>query len=413
MYDAGTETRQASPTKTSGGAGEQGPPPDQPVEIIFHEAAWRGVFGEYRAAMKHVTEAPDSFHYSTLLVRAGMAIGRRVWFPYAMKLFPNFYCLNFGPTGDRKTTAQRYFADLGSAPVKMISGAGSGEGLADEFQALPPGTPCVISLEEFSELLRRGRWDGATVLQFLTSCFDCPTDYELKYRKNPIALKEPTPSLLSGTTPDWFWQSAKLSDFQGGFGNRLLYFTGNRKPSIPLPVEADLAPIRSKIDALASVPSGPARLSIQATKLWKEFYPAWETKQRNRDPMHQVAVERIPAYVLKIGMVHAGLENSLPEITEDQLTAAILVGDSCTRFAGELLSLQNAGTNPRKELERRILAFVGQQAGNQTTKRQIYKSLWRHYSCAEDFERSFRALVQAGELFCEAKVKGMCIVSIP
>lgn len=382
-------------------------------KLALPETVWRGAFGEYRSLMANATEAPDGFHYSTLLARAGATLGRRIWFRYGMRLFPNFYIVNFGPTGDRKTTAQRCFENLGNAPLKLISGAGSGEALADEFRDLSPGTSCTFQLEEFSELLRRGKWEGATVLQFLTTCFDCPPQYDQKFRKNPVSLIEPTPNLLAGTTPEWFWASARLSDFQGGFGNRLLFFTGTRKGPIPLPSEPDLTAIQAKVDALAEIPGGEARLNHEAVGLWETFYSAWEAEQQRRDQMLRVTVERIPAYILKIAMVYAAFEYTLPTITYSQLRAAILAGHFCTRCAEELLSLQHAGTNPTKELERRILAFVVRQPRRRTTKREIYRALSRHYSNAAEFDRSFRALERAGELLAEPVGKGSWTVSIP
>lgn len=393
-----------SPKKPNGQSADGAEPDGSSKKLALPDAAWRGVFGEYRKAMREATEAADEFHFSTLLVRAGMTLGRRVWFNYGMKVYPNFYVLNFGPTGDKKTTAQRYLDGLGRMTVKVISGAGSGEALADEFQSVSAGEPCLICLEEFSELMRRGRWEGATVLPFLTTCFDCPPKYELRFRKSPVVIDEPTPNLIAGTTPEWFWQGFRLSDFQGGFGNRLLFFTGGRKNPIPLPSEPGLKLVSAAIDALASVPSGKARYTPEAEKLWRDFYRAWDPAQQKRDPMLRVAVERIPSYTLKIGMVYAGFEGTLPEITHAQLAAAILVGDFCAKCAEELLSLQNAGTNPAKELERRILAYVTQHPG--TTQRQVYKALHRHYSDTERFWRSLRALLNAGMLLAESKGKG-------
>jgi hypothetical protein len=76
-----------------------------------------------------------------------------------------------------------------------------------------------------------------------------------------------------------------------------------------------------------------------------------------------------------------------------------------------LLSLQHSGTNPRKELERRILAFVTGQPGREATKREIYKALWRHYADAEAFNRAFDSLVRAGELFTRSAGRGSVRVS--
>jgi hypothetical protein len=387
-----------------------GAKPEAP--LVLPERVWRGPFGDYRKAMKNATEAPDAYHFSTLLVRAGMGLGRRVRFYLGMWIYCNFYCLNFGDTGDRKTTAQRQLPMLGSEPVKMIEGAGSGEGLADQFQTLRPGSPCVISLEEFSELLRRGRWDGSTLIQFLTTCWDCRDRYEVPFRKKPINLELPTPSLLAGTTPEWFWADLRLRDMAAGFGNRLQYWTGKKKEPIPLPAEPDLANIRSQIDKLAKVPEGNARLAPKARELWEDFYNAWEEEQKKRAPMLRKIVERLPAYVIKTAMVYAGFEKSLPEIINEQLEAAILVGNFNTACAEELLSLQNAGSNPRKELERRIVAFVAAHPPK-TTKHYTYKALWRHYPDAVFFDQVFNGLARAGELRVEPQVKGRVDVGIP
>jgi hypothetical protein len=77
----------------------------------------------------------------------------------------------------------------------------------------------------------------------------------------------------------------------------------------------------------------------------------------------------------------------------------------------ELLSLQNAGTNPRKELERRILGFIARQPGRSTRKREIYRNLHRHYRDAEEFNRAYESLRRAGELF-EATIGQAVSVSL-
>jgi len=376
----------------------------------FPKAAWRGLFADYRAATEQATEASDAFHFAALWARCAVALGRRVRFPYGMQLFPNVYLVCFGPTGDRKTTATRLGAEIGSA-FKIVRGGGSGEGLADEFCDVEPGYGLLLYAEEFSQVLRPGRWDGATLMPFLTQCFDCPPRYEMKFRKSPVQLERPTPSLLAGVTPDWFWQDFRAKDFQGGFGNRLFFFAGARKPSMPLPETPKLDAISSAVDSLAVVGPCEARLEAEARALWEKFYRAWEAEESRRDPLSLAAVKRIPSYVLKLAMLYAALEGTLPEIMYDQLSAAIQVGRFGEKCAQELLSLQNAGTNPRKELERHILALVNTEPGRVATKRETYKRLWRHYSDAEAFNRAFDSLVRAGELFTKPAGRGSVHVS--
>ena len=165
------------------------------------------------------------------------------------------------------------------------------------------------------------------------------------------------------------------------------------------------------MNALALVQPCQVRLENSACALWDQFYRAWRAEESRRDPLLLAAVQRTPAYVLKLAMLYAAAERTLPGITLEQLKAAILVGRYGEACAAELLSLQNAGTNQRKELERRILACVASQPGNMTTKREIYRRLWRHYSDAEAFNRAFDSLIRAGELFSKPAVRGTVWVS--
>jgi hypothetical protein len=145
--------------------------------------------------------------------------------------------------------------------------------------------------------------------------------------------------------------------------------------------------------------------------LWRKFYCAWDAEERRRDPLLLAAVKRIPAYILKLAMLYAALEGTLPQIESDPLAAAILVGRYGEDCAKELLALQNAGTNPRKELERRILAFVAARQGSVPNKREIYRALARHYKDTEEFNRALDSLVKAGMLFAKQFERGSVLIS--
>ena len=376
----------------------------------FPEKAWRGLFAVYRAAMADATEASDAFHFAALWARCAVALGRRVQFRYGMPLFPNVYLLCFGTTGDRKTTATRNTGELGSA-FKIVRGGGSGEGLADEFAAAEPGKGLLLYAEEFSQILRPGRWEGATLIPFLTACFDCPPQYEMKLRKSPVKLDRPTPTVLGGTTPEWFWQDFHARDFQGGFGGRIFFFTGRPKEDIPLPKTPNVTGVSRGVDKLELVTPCEAGFDVEASELWDTFYRTWRKEETRHDALLQTAVRRIPAYVLKLAMLYAASEGTLPEINLDQLSAAVQVAKYGVGCAKELLSLQCSGINPRKELERRILGFVSSQPGCKTTKREIYRALARHYSDAEAFNRAFESLVRAGELFTKSAGRSSFLVS--
>jgi len=377
----------------------------------FPEAAWRGIFDDYRKANERATEASDVFHFGSLWARAAASLGRRVHFSLGMDIYPNVYMVNYGPTGDRKTTATRQATGLGNG-IKVISGGGSGEGLADAFGKLEAGQGALIHAEELSQILRPGRWEGSTLLPMLTQCFDCPERYEMNFRKAGVALERPTPNLLAGVTPEWFWRDFRAVEFQGGFGNRLFFLTGSPKECMPRPERPELSSIIRAVEGLADVEECRARFDDSAGELWDKFYRAWHRAEMksDADSLYHVAVKRIPAYVLKLAMLYAASEGTLPEIHADQLSAAILVGQHGAKCAEELLSLQHTGTSARKELERRILAYM--QCQKVTMRRHVLRALQRHYKDVEEFNRALDSLVKAEELFVKRPIgKGPTWVS--
>jgi Bifunctional DNA primase/polymerase, N-terminal/Primase C terminal 1 (PriCT-1) len=372
----------------------------------FPDAAWRGLFSHYRDAMRACSEASDVFHFLAFWTAAGNALGRRVFFPYGMRLYPNVYGIAFGPTGDFKTSALKRAAEsTESAGLRVVRGVGSGEGITED---LGPD-PTLFSLDEFTSLLRQGKWNGSTLLPTLTEIFDCLDKYERKYRKNPISLNFPTCSILACTTQAWFWRDVTESDFEGGFGNRFIYLTGppnepKSRPGIP-----DLRFVVTKLEELKAFPEQEAFLDPKAEKMWDRFYLPWRKKQFS--PLEGAATKRIPAYVLKLAMVYAALEGTLPEIQDEQLKAALLVGNYAVKCAQQLIGERFSGANAFRELEKKILAKVAGAPNHVITKRNLLRSLARHYQNAEQFNRVFESMVRAGNLFTQPLGHGRVNVS--
>ena len=73
----------------------------------FPENAWRGVFADYRHAMDGTTEACDAAHFATLWASVAVALGRNVSMFSGDTVYPNVYLSVFGPSGDKKTTAEQ------------------------------------------------------------------------------------------------------------------------------------------------------------------------------------------------------------------------------------------------------------------------------------------------------------------
>ena len=251
--------------------------------------------------------------------------------------------------------------------------------------------------EELSALLARGRWSGATVLEFLTETFDCPPEWGLKYKKSPVSILKPTPSILAGTTPEWFWKNARDEDFYGGFGNRFLYLTGRKKAPLPDPKEPDavrLRAVKTKLTALGKLEGVKASWDSRSKRLWEEFYRDWESRERSG--LLSAALKRVHVYVRKLAMTYAACEETLPEITLDQLQAAIGVGVYSAECTEALIDARNQNTRPESELERRFIAWVEKHPG--TRVRHMQQTVSKYCGSAEVFNRVLRNLAQADQL---------------
>src|SRR5437867_10548618 len=89
-------------------------PADQDDSIpAFPELAWRASFKDYRDAMDGSTEASDVVHFATLWAATAVAAGRRVSYYAGDCIYPNVFLNYYGPTGDKKTTAERRLFQCG------------------------------------------------------------------------------------------------------------------------------------------------------------------------------------------------------------------------------------------------------------------------------------------------------------
>jgi hypothetical protein len=254
--------------------------------------------------------------------------------------------------------------------------------------------------EEYSEILIRAGWDGATIKSVITSLYDCPEFYELKFKRDirkgepPPRLTEPTLNLLVCTTPATFWKYLRDEDMESGFGNRWLYLSGAKRPTIPRPVRPDeqaLVQVERTLERLTALVRTECHLAPGAEPLWDEFYRAWEAE--GWSPLTRVAVKRVPQYVLKLAMLYAALEGTLPVLTAEQVSAAILVGHFAARGADRLIQDLKPG-GFRSRLEMRILEIVASgPLATYKIKRQVGGGV-----SVEDVDRTIKALERAGEI---------------
>jgi hypothetical protein len=280
----------------------------------------------------------------------------------------------------------------------VIRNLGSTEGLADAW-ARDDGADAVALFfwEELTPLIARGRWSGSTILEFITETFDCPPEWGTQYRKNPIRIVAPTPTILAGTTSEWFWKNARPDDFFGGFGNRFLFLTGLKKLPIPNPARPGtlaLQQVRAALARLSGIHAVETRFSPAAERLWERFYMDWE--QRERTGLYAAAVKRVHVYVRKLAMTYAALEGTLPEINIGQLKAAIAVGVYAGECARDLVDAQTANLRPEADLEQKFLKWIGEHEG--ARKRHMQQTLSKATGGCEVFNRVLLNLARADRI---------------
>lgn len=378
-------------------------PPEDTPPPTFPAGAWRGLFNVYRRAMEGSTEASDVAHFATFWTAVAVILGRKVRMFSGIDIYPNVYLCFYGPSNDKKTTAQRRIMSHKLLPdnhgVAILSNAGSVQGMADIIATSDPGVSLMLP-EELSVLYTEGHSEHSTLLEFFTETFDCPDQWDKPYRQKPVSVDKPTPSIFGCTTPTWFWKHARPDDFAGGFGNRFLYLDGAKKDPIPEPEKPDphdITEIRNAIAALKNLNDVEVRWNKDARDEWEKFYIRFGKDDATRSPLLMEAVKRCPVYVRKLSMVYAALESTLPEITAPQLRAAIEVIEYAIECAERLIDQKSAGGRLQSygELETRVLGWVTKHGESKV--RDLQQAMSK-YCDAESFNRALRSLELANRI---------------
>jgi hypothetical protein len=397
----------AAPAKANGATHDEWPDeqPDDRMVPPFPTSAWRGIFDIYRKANAGTTEASDVAHFCALWVAAAVTLGRGVWMYDGREIFANPYLAFMGPTGDKKTTAQRRTQTLlvDDHGVAILRNTGSVQGMADAITARSRAGVSLLIPEELSVVYSEGHAEHSQLFEFLTETFDCGPRFEKNYRGSKVLITTPTPTVFACGTAAWFWRHARDEDFAGGLGNRFLHFDGPPKEPIPRPCRPDeelLNEVRKRVAALSGL-SAEALFTHKAGKLFDHFYSAFKKAEKKRPPLLADAVKRIPVYVRKLAMVYGGFEASVQEISEDQTQACIDVAEYAIGCAERLIDQKSSSGRHRSnsELEQKIIRWLSKRGG-EGAKRNLQQDL--SYACdAETLNRVLTSLVRLDRIWIE------------
>jgi len=308
---------------------------DQPKP--FPEAAWTGLFRTWRDIAAPCTEAPLENLWAAFLVAAGLMLGRNVWKVSPSPLYPNFYLLLLGQTGDsRKSTtlwlARELLRHIGE-DIEILTGIVSTEGIFERL-AKKEETRALGYVDEFRALLSvaKGRRVTQDLLPKLNSLYSCPRQEEINRRQKSTTVVRPFFSLIAATPEAYVEDLLGNLELVGGTLNRFLMVTGEEQPPksdvehpTPEAWETIADPLREIRDHWLA---NPRRLewSPEAKDLWGDFYTNWKNARKEWDQNAANLSARTHEQILKIALVYSALSNQ-EEIDVKSLAIAIAIGE--------------------------------------------------------------------------------------
>jgi hypothetical protein len=303
------------------------PKPDESSRILFPDVGYVGGAAEIADLYSQHHEASKEFVYMDLLTLIGTVLSGRWEVDFGdLNTQPRLYTLKIAKSGwSRKSTATRFservitcavdrsdpgaflaLADDSVAPLQIIYGVGSAEGLIGQFRHQEkvgsPGSTewrlvgnprIVVSFDEFRRFEKKARGESAVLLYAVNELYD-RNSYDNCTKGISLSARNAHLGFIANTTEETFrglLDGGELEDI--GFLNRIFYVVnGDKRRRVPRPrsIERELDPLISELaDLFRELPAvddegkceSPIRLQLtnEADRLWADYYIALpETK---------------------------------------------------------------------------------------------------------------------------------------
>jgi hypothetical protein len=403
----------------------QDPITEEPEHTVkaFPEAAWHGLFAKWRDIAAPCTEAALESLWAAFLLAVGMVIGRGAWRESPQKLYPNFYLLLIGQTGDsRKSTVLWLVCELleriGIA-FKKLAGVASVEGIYEAL-AERDGTKALLFNDEFRSLLAVGkRQSTQNILPRLNSLYYCPQRDSIDRVKDSTTIVDPFVSMIAATPRAYVDDLLSELEIRGGFLNRFLIVSGEEqapKPIVKAPSaaawESVAAPLRAILTQLEASPRH-LEMTPQAEEIWCEFYNAWKTERRSWQQRQAELTARIFEHVLKIAIVYTVLAQE-DEISADSICRAVAVGGWLQ--SNTLALFSDVGLDALSKVERVIVEIL--KSKGRMYRRDLQQVASKRGFNAEFFNRALKSLeandvVEIAEVFSAAGRRRFTVELLP
>ena len=371
------------------------------------EAAWFGLFETWREIIAPCTEASLESLWSAFLVAVGLICGRNIRVENPRPLYPNFYTMNLGVTGDSRKSTALWFCESGirqvGEEVEIIRGIVSTEGIYERLSAEkhPGGAKALGYVDELRALLavakRRGTQD---LLPKLNTLYYCVEEDSIDRREKSTTIRRPFFSLIAATPLEYVTDLLGNQEIVGGTLNRFLPIAGPEQPPKPRakpPSEAAwdaiANPLRQVREHLVAAPVNIAWGDPEAVALWDSFYIAWKEARRRRSRVEADLTARTDEHILKIALVFTALSGE-HDFTAEIIARAIAVGEWLEK--SNLHLFRGVGQDQITQAQDRIMAVV-KSAGGQMRTRDLQQRLSKEMR-AEAFRTAYRGLLEADRL---------------
>ncbi len=382
---------------------ENEPVKDAPV-CFPEKDAWQGAFSIWRDIVCPATESPEEYLWLSCLETIGLALGRSVVIRNPRSLYPNFYGLMAGQTGDdRKSTAldfsQEALFHLGlTDSVHVLHGIQSSEAIFDSLGRCE-GAKTLAHLDELRSLLGVTRRTGAgDIIPRLGSLYYCPAHESLdRHGEESTIITKPFLSLITATPLEYVQDLLGEREINGGFLNRFLTITGKPRSwkAIACPPEAhQWEPFTTAVKDIASHYNDHRFTWTDESKaLWGEFYVGWKTARQDWSAREQQLTARIDEHILKIALVYSAIKKE-SELTCGSLVTAISIGKWLQSVALDAFS--EVGHTAFSKAENVVLRIVRKH--KRIYRRYLQQRVYKFGIDGDVLNRVIQSLVKNGQL---------------
>ncbi len=356
-------------------------------------------------------EAPRRFYYWSALCSVSAVLKDRVWFDMAKayKLYPNIYCLLYGPSGVRKgpaiALAEKVVKRVDN--TRVINGRSSIEAIIKELgtfqtrkgkEPLKDASGFVVASELSSSII-----SNPSAMDIMTNLYDrIWNEGEWKYKLKvgeSHTLNNPTITWLSGSNEALFRDFVPEKNIHGGLIGRMFMVSETKTHRLnSLMFDPMIVP---DFDAMADLlrPAtelkGPFELDVGLRNEINEWYINFRNMIEPQLQDETGFVPRILDFVMKNAMLIAvGRRNELTLIASDikeamEVTLPLIVP---TKKASQALKR----TDPSKQEQRGLVLHYIANCENATCDRMtILKNLGLKLD-HEDLDKVINLMLQMG-----------------